>query len=461
RAPSGYDERAADVKAAARLGDRHLLTAAYQHVHQSDVPRWDQVAQRGFSLYSFDPQVRQLAYAQVQSGFASGWVEALSGTVSFHRSDETRVRQTRGSAVLVRERDVVDTLGASVQARARTFAGWTLTLGAEVYHDEVESGREDTDTATGAATPRRGLYADGAVATSSAAFASGRWERGRLAVDLGARYNRHALRATDASFGAVDVTPSALVGSAGAAFAVASGHRAFATVGQGFRAPNVDDVSTLGLFDFGVEVPSPRLRPERAWSYELGWKARTSRLAGVVSAYRMELRDLIDRVPDTFEGSPFHEGQRVYRRANVGRAYVEGVEAEAEWSATRDLTAFGNLAYTYGQLVTSDQPMRRIPPLNGLVGLRWTGTRRLEVDGRLRFAGRQDRLAPGDKADHRMDPGGTAGWAVFGVRASYALTPRVRLVGALENAFDEAYRVHGSGIDGYGRHAWVSAQVGF
>jgi hypothetical protein len=37
----------------------------------------------------------------------------------------------------------------------------------------------------------------------------------------------------------------------------------------------------------------------------------------------------------------------------------------------------------------------------------------------------------------------------------------VRLVGALENAFDEAYRVHGSGIDGYGRHAWVSAQVGF
>ena len=460
RSPSGYDEQAADVKGAVRLSDRHLLTAAYQHVHQSDVPRWDQVAQRGFSLYAFDPQVRQLVYLQSQSAFA-GWLSTLSAGASFHRSDETRVRQARGSTVQVTEQDVVDTRGLSLEGRTRPVAGWTFTGGGELYHDEVLSRRADRDEATGAATPRRGLYANGATAVSAAAFVSGHREAGRLGLDLGARFNHHHLQAEDASFGQVDLSPSALVGSVGAVFALAPGHRLFGSATQGFRAPNIDDVSTLGLFDFGVEVPSPALRPEKAWSYELGWKARTKRLGTVVSAYRVELRDLIDRVPDTFEGSPFREGQRVYRRSNVGRAYVEGVEADLEWAATGGLTAFGNLAYTFGQMVTAGEPLRRIPPLNGLVGLRWAGARRLILDARLRFAGRQDRLAAGDRADHRIDPNGTAGWTVFGVRAVYALRPDIRLVGALENAFDEAYRIHGSGIDGYGRHAWISAQVGF
>jgi hemoglobin/transferrin/lactoferrin receptor protein len=405
--------------------------------------------------------VRRLAYAQAQSAFPSGVLEALTGTVSSHRSDETRVRQTRGSTVTIRERDVVDTLGVSLQGRSRPVAGWTFTAGGEVYHDQVQSGRTDLDDATGAATPKRGLYADGATAWSAAAFVNGRWERGRVGLDLGARLNHHRLRAADASFGRIDLSPSALVGSAGAAFALTPGHRLFGTVSQGFRAPNIDDVSTLGLFDFGVEVPSPELRPERAWSCELGWKVRTRRLGAVVSGYRMELRDLIDRVPDTFEGAPFREGQRVYRRANVGRAYVEGVELELEWHPRAALTAFGNLAYTLGQMVTAAEPLRRIPPLNGLAGLRWSGAGRLTLDARLRFATRQNRLAAGDRADHRIDPNGTAGWAVFGARAVYAWRPNVRLVGALENAFDEAYRVHGSGIDGYGRHAWVSAQVSF
>jgi outer membrane receptor protein involved in Fe transport len=461
RSPSGYGEKAADVKAALRLSDRNLLTAAYHHVRQSDVPRWDQVAQRGFSLYSFDPQVRQLGYAQLQSTLPAGWLESLSATASFHRSDETRVRQTRGSSLTIREHDVVDTAGLSVQVRSRPAGGWTLAGGAEAYRDVVESGRTDFDEATGLAASRRGLYADGARALSTAAYVSGRWENGRLDLDLGARFNHHRLRAADASFGTIDVSPSALVGSVAASLRVGAGQRLFGSVVQGFRAPNIDDLSTLGLFDFGVEVPSPDLRPERAWSYELGWKARTRKLATVVSAYRMELRDLIDRVPDTFEGSPFREGQRVYRRANVGRAYVEGIEAELEWNAAADLTAFGNVAYTYGQLVTAGQPLRRIPPVNGLAGLRWTGIARLGLDARVRFAGRQDRLAPGDRADHRIDPSGTAGWAVLGARAVYTLRADLRLVGALENVFDEAYRVHGSGIDGYGRHAWLSAQLTF
>ena len=85
-------------------------------------------------------------------------------------------------------------------------------------------------------------------------------------------------------------------------------HRLFGSVTQGFRVPNIDDVSTLGPFDFGVEVPSPDLEPERTLGLELGYKMRTRRLAGSVSLYRTGLDDLIDRMPATFEGSEFYEG---------------------------------------------------------------------------------------------------------------------------------------------------------
>jgi len=37
----------------------------------------------------------------------------------------------------------------------------------------------------------------------------------------------------------------------------------------------------------------------------------------------------------------------------------------------------------------------------------------------------------------------------------------VRLRVGLENLFDEAYRTHGSGIDGVGRAAWAPVEAGF
>ncbi|NJO03611.1 MAG: TonB-dependent receptor plug domain-containing protein, partial [Bacteroidia bacterium] len=62
QAPSAYTEVAGDIKIRGRIGQNQIFTVAYQHVHQRDVPRYDQVAQRGFQIYEFDPQARQLGY---------------------------------------------------------------------------------------------------------------------------------------------------------------------------------------------------------------------------------------------------------------------------------------------------------------------------------------------------------------------------------------------------------------
>lgn len=244
-------------------------------------------------------------------------------------------------------------------------------------------------------------------------------------------------------------------------YAVTPAVNVFTSVAQGFRAPNLDDLSTLGSFDFGIEVPAPALSPERALSYETGFKARGRRAFGTLAVFRTDLRDLIDRVRSVFEGSPVFDGQQVYQRANIGRAYIHGIEGEFEWQTSADLGLFGNLTYTYGQQTTTNQPVRRIPPAHGTVGGRWQVSGRLSTQAVLRFAGKQDRLAPGDLDDHRIARGGTPGWRVLDAHGRYGLTRQILVVGGVQNIFDEAYRVHGSGIDGPGRSPWMGATIRF
>lgn len=460
-APSAYTEVNGDAKAVVRLSTRNLLTLAVQHVYQDDVPRFDQVAQRGFSRYSFDPQIRRLGYARWQAFGGSPWAQSLTTTVSYQQSVERRDRQQRTSITRIVEQDNIGIWGASTELRSAPTPFWSIVSGIDVTRDRVGSWRRDTDTVSGATLARRGLYPDGATASSAAAFTHSSVHLGATTIDGGVRFSQYAVNADDGSFGPLRIRPRAWVGSLAALQEIGAGVSVLGSVSQAFRAPNVDDVSTLGGFDSGIEVPSPGLTPERSTAYEAGIRVTRSPAFASVTGFRMNLTDLIDRVRSTYEGSEFYEGQRVFRRANIGEAYVRGVEAEARWQALAEVDLFGHLMYTHGQQVTANQPMRRIPPLNGLIGARWTpGAARPWLEGVVRFAARQDRLAQGDRDDHRIPAGGTPGWTVLNLSAGIPLRD-IELVGGVYNLFDEAYRVHGSGIDGYGRAAWVGTRARF
>lgn len=459
-APSGYSEANGDAKAVLRLSARHLLTVAAQQVFQEDVPRFDQVAQRGFSRYSFDPQVRRLAYARWQAFGAGRWMRSITGTASYQQSVERRDRQQRGSTTRVLEEDAIAVLGGSIEVRSAPFSSWSIVSGLDYTHDRVASWRRDTNLETGAARNRRGLYPDGATAVAAAAFTHSSLRLGGTAIDAGVRFSQYGVDADDTSFGTLRIRPHATVGSVAAMHEIARGLSIVGSLSQAFRAPNIDDVSTLGAFDFGVEVPSPDLAPERSAAYEAGARLTRPTAYASLTGFRMNLSNLIDRVRGTLDGGEFYEGQRVYRRANVGAAFVRGVELESRWTPRPGLDLFGHATYTYGQQTTVDQPMRRIPPMNGLVGARWTAGARKWIEGTVRFAARQNRLAPGDRDDHRINPEGTPGWAVLNLSAGMPLGG-VELVGGVYNLFDEAYRIHGSGIDGYGRSAWIGTRLRF
>ena len=139
---------------------------------------------------------------------------------------------------------------------------------------------------------------------------------------------------------------------------------------------------------------------------------------------------------------------------------MRGVEVESTIALSSSVSLEAWLAQTYGQHETRNEPMRRIPPLHGLLGVRWQpATSRGWLEVRWRGAARQDRLAAGDRDDHRIARDGTAAWHTLALRTGWRATPILELLAAVENGFDQPYRVHGSGIDGAGRTAWVGAHV--
>lgn len=457
---TGYDEYAADVKATVRLTPDQSLTLAWQHHKQNDVQLYHKLVTGEYATYAFDPQVRDLLYLRHEAELDRGWWKGIRSTLSLHQSDETRKKQKAGSNEFFTEQDRVDTYGFGMDFLFGNDRNWSSVTGFEWYYDRVHSHTLKTDLGSDEKESLRGLYPDNSFINNLSLFSLHTLKLGRWRLNGGLRYNHFILGLTDELFGDLSLKPDALVGSAGASYRLFRNTELSLTVNNAFRAPNINDVSSFGIADFRYEVPNFDLAPEKSLNKELGIRTEQKHFSGALYLYHNGLKDLMVNVKSTFLGLDSIDGVKVYTRENAGKAYIQGLEAQLEVRPARFLSVRSFLIYTYGQNVTGDEPLRRIPPLNGLIGLHWKLYRDLELIAQWQFAAQQDRLSSGDADDPRIPDGGTPGWNVFNLRASYPLAG-FRLNAGLLNLFDQAYRTHGSGVDEVGRSVYVSLQYSF
>jgi outer membrane receptor protein involved in Fe transport len=455
--PSGYDEQSVDIKVRIALARGHELQVSWMRINQDNVGRYDQVAQRGFALWEFDPQRWQQAYIRYKGENKTGKL-SWQATVAGLESIEQRRSQRVGNPNLVLEGDSIYTLGFLAEATWRPGPAWEMAFGAEMYGDEVTSGRLQRNETTGAETSQRGLYPTGATAWNNGLYHTAGYTRGRLRLEAGWRYNIFSLRIPDAAFGPVAIQPSALVGHVGGAYSPGGGHTLLAAARTGFRAPNVNDMSTFGPFDSGYEVPAYDLRPERSQSADVGYRFKGKRGMFALSGYYTRLTDLMVREASTFNGLPTYQGEPVFAKRNTGKAYIAGAEAEASVRFGGGYELKGFAVYTYGQDISGDQPLRRIPPLNARLALHRRFGSMAWAEAEVLAAGAQRRLSSGDKSDHRMNPDGTPAWAMANVRMGLRLHWAEATLG-FQNLTNTAYRHHGSGIDMVGRSMWVALRV--
>jgi hemoglobin/transferrin/lactoferrin receptor protein len=454
-APTGYNELSGDAKLLIRTGTSGIATAAFQQLTQHDVPRYDQVVQGGYAVYNFEPQTRQLSYLRWETVSENPWLQSFRVTTSYNRSIEGIYSQKNNSDDVKTQRDEINTTGVITEIISQPHTRWNIQSGIEYYFDKVNSTASTTNLISNETTIQRGSYADGSTASNVAIFTNHQYDVNKFQVSAGVRYNGVTVSVQDDVFGDQKITPNALVGNVGLMMKVSNSLRAFVTSNTGFRAPNVDDMSKFGTVESGVfEIPSSGLSPEKSMSVETGLKIRQRKFSGTLSLYQTHLSDLIDRVPATFQGSDVYEGRKVFQKQNVGEARLRGFEAEADIELIKSLSAFGNITYTYGENITKQEPMRRIPPLFGRVGLRYQYAAGFWMKAEWAAAGEQDRLAAGDKSDVRiavrLEDGVMPSWNILNLYTGYTYKAfTLNLMG--QNLFNKAYRVYASGVDEYGR----------
>lgn len=459
-APSAYDQYGWNLKVKNKITDRTYLTTAMQYLRQDDVPRFDQVAIGKYDIYAFDPQIRFLTYARLQVFRENPLLRQFILTTSFHRSVEGRTKLRTAGTIRTRERDDVDTWGVTGEVHSEMSARWQMVSGIEYYGDRVESWRRDRDLETGQTEEKRGLYADGAGAQNLAVYNSNTFSFDRLQMRAGWRYNVVNIEANDDLFGSMEINPQALVGNISSIYRITDQYRWLLSVNTAFRAPNINDLSSFGTFDYGVEVPNSNLSPERSLTFETGIKKRSNFFSWALFAYRTNLYDLLERVEALYNGSGTYQGDPVYKKENQAKAYIQGAEVEAELRLRKGLNVYGGLTYTYGQNTSASEPMRRIPPLNSRLGIGYLPVQNVWLELEWLHAEKQDRLAGGDIDDHRIPAAGTPGWDVFNLRGNYQIGPVMISVG-FQNLLDKAYRIHGSGTDGYGRSMYTALNYRF
>lgn len=449
--PTGYSEIDFDVKGKVALSASTSLTMLLQRVHQSDVPVYHKIVLENYQVNRMHPQQRLLGYARLNHDFRDGILRSAVVTASFQKNNEIRESRRNGSSQLRSEHDKVRTYSLSAEALLKKGEAWSSNTGFEIYNDLVGSSRTDLDVNEQSEVLKRGLYPDGSMMTSLAAYTLHSLNYQNWNISGGFRFNSYINRITDESLGEVTLKPSAMVGSIAVLRKLGPVSSIFVSAGNGFRAPNIDDLGTLGIVDFRYETPNFSLKPEHSFQYQAGYKLQGRKVRGEIYLYRNELYNLIvrNRVPgDTIDGYP------VYIKENVERAYIQGVETALEYEITSSLSLSANATRTIGQNITKNEPVRRIPPMFGRfaadftkegwnIGLEWLA------------AAKQDRLAQGDKDDNRIPDGGTPGWNVVNMHAGYTMK-MVRVDLSFLNLANTDYRYHGSGVNGTGRSVFVT-----
>ena len=453
QSPTGYKEFAYDVKLKFKLNEHVQLTTAHYFLQQKHVPVYHKVLLENFAINEMDPQQRMLSYAKLSINNRNRLVRTIDLILSHQQSVEGRNSRKNGSTVLRKEKDKVGTVGFTVDVLSEFTKIWTASSGIELYHDKVNSSRQDINQSTGSKAGLRGLYPDESKYGNYSLFSLHHFKLKDFHINVGLRYNMFDISIADTTLGNVNIRPSALVGNAAVSYSINKYHHLFASFSSGYRAPNIDDMGTLGIVDFRYEVPAAYLLPEKSFNYEAGYKYRSKKVTATANFFYMQLKQLITRVKQ--EGEVIN-GYNVYKKENTEQAFIRGAEAEMDWQVLKNWNVNAGFAYVFGQNTTKHEPLRRMPPFNGKV-LSTYKLNRWFAAAELWFAAKQDRLAQGDKDDNRIPKGGTPGFRVMNLYAGYELK-HLKFNTGLQNLFNTDYRTHGSGINGYGRSIWLNIQ---
>jgi iron complex outermembrane receptor protein len=184
-----------------------------------------------------------------------------------------------------------------------------------------------------------------------------------------------------------------------------------------------------------IENGNPDLESEHALGFDASVRWRHERASGEVTFFVNKINNFIFR-----EITGEIEEDLPVTFFTQGDARLEGFESHADFRIGPMVWAEGGLDYVRGTLTSTDQPLPRMPPLRGRLGLRLQKNA-FQVGGESNFTSKQDRIYVIDGVGETP----TDGYGLLKLFASYSFGngKAVNTISArLDNATNELYVNH-------------------
>ena len=394
-----------------------------------------------------EEQSLRLAYSQ---GQVTPWISDLQ-TSLFVREVNTFIRGINHGAsngnVETRDTWVIGPTGVGGKLLARSPLGDNLlAYGVDVYHEDVPSFEDEVRLVNTAgqliSRDPRAKRVRNAVQSLFGVFGHYDWDASqRFTASLGARYDLTRTELDDkpavgespaltaAYAGKLKSDDDKVTGSAGLIFRLLDSFHLVANASTAFRAPTTFDKSGSGVVGAILTIPNPDVQPEQSVTYEGGARVRLRSFDANLTAFRTDYEDLLQTVFLT---------PTTRQRINIGEARTEGFELDGVWTLPRSLSLRFNAAQVRGTNTLTHVPLPYVPPLSGLVALRYAPARDYWVEAAGRWSRAKTRI---DRTQERK----TEGYEVWSLYAGTGLgrwSPRLaayRLTVGIDNLTDEDY----------------------
>lgn len=280
-------------------------------------------------------------------------------------------------------------------------------------------------------------------AYAGAAFAYGEWQRGPLQAHMALRADKRRIEPsqtrTSRTVGQIARRDfSGLSGGFSGQYHPSKRLSIGATLMRTFRAPGVEELFSEGphLAAYAYEVGNGALDSERGLGLEFFVDYHPTGGHLHLALFRNDIDGYI---------FPKNTGERSLRRADLFlyqttglRALMHGAETSFAWHFYSRWQAAGALSYVRGALTQlNDEPIPRLPPLQGRVGLTYEHSEALQITSALRWAAAQKRIGPFEEP--------TDGYAVLDLSGQYHAYWHGHLHTfslVVENLTDAIYRRH-------------------
>ncbi len=465
-----------------------------QYSKSSEIPRFDKLTQKTsdgklkFAEWRYGPQKRLLAASQLKLNPNKKWVKNGTITLAYQNIKESRIQRKFGSLRRSQRNENVDVFSINIDLAAPITKNNNrlLSYGTEFTYNSIYSSSEgkilevNGNQITGISNrfTVQTRYPDGGSSYMSSAFyADYRQDISRReTLNTGIRFTNTVLNARwkDNTYivlpnTKINLYNSAVTATIGYVFRPNNNIQFNTVISSGFRSPNIDDIGKIREKRGYVSVPNIYLKPEHVYNAEIGiikyFNHKKSNFS--FTTYYTLLNNYIAREAFNLNGSAtiVYDGETVKTIANVnkGTAYIYGGTISYNGKISPHFYTKLATTYTKGKTYDTKLPLSSIPPLFGMLELRyinqkWETSLNFIFNAKKKFT--DYNLAEGidniEQTPFNTQTGkydiGNPAWQTFNYKLKYQTSKKINLLLHISNIFDQHYKEFASSISAPGRN---------